>query len=154
MWISSCCPAINAYICKHRAEAAPFLAPVQTPMQAAAGLIKERDGQAVVVFIGPCIAKKGEAAAEGSQTDFALTFDELEEWLEAVQGADALSTVRGQAALSGQEASQEQVAAVQKAAQEQIAAGQEEARKQAAVSGSETAITGFFVIHANIRIHR
>lgn len=95
VWISSCCPAINAYLCKHRPEAVSFLAPVKTPMQVAAKRIKEQDKQAVVVFIGPCVAKKGEAAEEGSDTDFALTFDEVEEWFSSApvqedDGADIL----------------------------------------------------------------
>ncbi len=113
VWISSCCPAINAYICKHRAEAVPFLAPVRTPMQAASDIIKERDAEAVVVFIGPCIAKKGEAAADGSRTDFALTFDELEEWLEELRdsGRPVSGQYNGEEQTAGQSMSAKQEAA-------------------------------------------
>ncbi|MBN2626867.1 MAG: PAS domain-containing protein, partial [Spirochaetales bacterium] len=35
-----------------------------------------------VIFIGPCIAKKGEALIEGDTIDCALTFEELEKWME------------------------------------------------------------------------
>ena len=79
--ISSCCPAVVQYIERHVPAALPHLAPVLSPMQAHARLIKERHPGAAVVFIGPCIAKKSEARSGGAQTDFVLTFDELDAWL-------------------------------------------------------------------------
>ncbi len=131
VWISSCCPAINAYICKHRAEAVPFLAPVRTPMQAASDIIKERDAEAVVVFIGPCIAKKGEAAADGSRTDFALTFDELEEWLEELRDSGR--------PVSGQYNGEEQTAGQSMSAKQEAAACRSPEAECAAVAGKGAA---------------
>lgn len=81
-YLSSCCATINAYIRKHRQEAIPYLAPVLTPMQAHARLLKERFPKKAVVFFGPCISKKAEAAEEGSQVSCAVTFEELADWLE------------------------------------------------------------------------
>lgn len=89
--ISSCCASINAYIRKHKQEAIPYLAPVLTPMQAHARLLKERCPDKAVVFFGPCVSKKAEAAEDGSQVSCAVTFEELAEWLEeggiAIQGS-------------------------------------------------------------------
>lgn len=77
--ISTCCPTVVRYIERHRPEAIPLLAPVISPMQASAQLIKKEMPNASVVFFGPCVSKKGEAGQGG--TDFAVTFDELIDWL-------------------------------------------------------------------------
>ena len=78
--ISSCCPAINNLIQKYHPTVLPYLAPVLSPMQAHCKLIKEKDPSAVTVFIGPCIAKKGEAD-ESNYVDIAITYDELRTWM-------------------------------------------------------------------------
>ncbi len=78
--ISSCCPAINFLIQKHHPTIIPYLAPVLSPMQAHCKLIKEKDPEAFTVFIGPCVAKKGESD-ESDFVDIALTFDELRGWM-------------------------------------------------------------------------
>jgi iron only hydrogenase large subunit-like protein len=46
-------------------------------MIATAKWIKAKDADALVAFIGPCFAKKGEAEHEGRAIDFVLTFEEL-----------------------------------------------------------------------------
>lgn len=51
-------------------------------MQSHAVEIRRRIPGAHVVFIGPCVAKKDEAA-EGELVDAVLTFEELTEWLKA-----------------------------------------------------------------------
>lgn len=79
--ISSCCPAINMLIKKYYPTMLPYLAHVLTPMQAHCKAIREQEPDAFTVFIGPCIAKKGEAD-NSPYTDVALTYDELREWLE------------------------------------------------------------------------
>lgn len=79
--ISSCCPSINTLIEKYYPTMLPYLADVLSPMQAHCKAIKERDPKAYTVFIGPCIAKKGEAD-DSPYTDAVLTYDELREWLE------------------------------------------------------------------------
>ena len=80
--ISSSCPAVNGYICRHYPQALACLAPVATPMQAHGRLLRARYPQAVLVFIGPCIAKKGECHEAGSSVDYALTFGDLRAWLD------------------------------------------------------------------------
>lgn len=80
--ISSCCACVNSYIKKYRPEAQKFLAPVLTPMQAHARLLRQRFPGAAFVFIGPCLAKKAEAEEENSDVEAVLLFEEAEEWLE------------------------------------------------------------------------
>ena len=79
--ISSCCHSIVKLIQDYHADALPYLAKVLSPMQAHGRLIKEKDPEAAVVFIGPCISKKQEVE-ESDCVDFALTFEELHHWLE------------------------------------------------------------------------
>ena len=73
--ITSCCHSINLLIQKY------FLADVLSPMQAHCKDIKRRIPNAKTVFIGPCIAKKDEAAYYEGIVDAVLTFDELTQWL-------------------------------------------------------------------------
>lgn len=80
--ISSCCPAINSLIQKYYPDLLDKLAHVLSPMQAHCKAIKEREPDAFTVFIGPCIAKKKEAD-ESSMVDACLTFDELNDWMDA-----------------------------------------------------------------------
>lgn len=82
VWISSCCSTVNSYIRKHFPEAIPYLAPVITPMQAHAEIIKQKFPESTVVFIGPCISKKAECLEENTKTDYVLTFGEIKKWLE------------------------------------------------------------------------
>ena len=75
-FISSACPAVNRMIQLYYPSALKYLAPVPSPMVAHARMIKKRDPDAAIVFIGPCIAKKREAAECGI-IDGVLTFEEL-----------------------------------------------------------------------------
>lgn len=79
--ISSCCHSINLLVQKYFPRALPFLADVISPMQAHALDIKRRYPGAKVVFIGPCVAKKDEAAYYGDIVDAVLTFEELSDWM-------------------------------------------------------------------------
>ena len=79
--ISSCCTTLNLYIQKHYPDAIELLAPVITPMQAHARVIHRDEPGAAVVFIGPCISKKAECEQEESELEYAITFDELDDWL-------------------------------------------------------------------------
>jgi PAS domain-containing protein len=58
--------------------ALPNLAPVLTPIQAHAKLLKARYPDALIAFITPCISKKTERYSPESQVDFVITFEELE----------------------------------------------------------------------------
>lgn len=77
---TSCCPAFVNMIKKHFPELMNNVSTTVSPMQMTARLIRKLHPEAIIVFIGPCIAKKGEvldSIADGS-ADYALTFDELE----------------------------------------------------------------------------
>ena len=78
--ISSCCHSVNLLIQKHFPAALPYLANVMSPMQAHAADIKRRNPDAKVVFIGPCVAKKDEAAYY-TGVDAVMTFEELSAWM-------------------------------------------------------------------------
>ncbi len=79
--ISSCCASLNEYVSKHYPEAIPVMAPVMTPMQAHAKLVHADTPDAAIVFIGPCISKKAEVRKKTTEVEYAITFDELAEWL-------------------------------------------------------------------------
>lgn len=81
--ISSCCHSINLLIQKYFPDSLRYLANILSPMQAHARDIKERVPNAKVVFIGPCVAKKDEAAYYDGLVDAVLTYEELAEWLKA-----------------------------------------------------------------------
>ena len=55
--ITSGCSTIVLYVEKHLPEALPYLAPVLSPMQAHAVLLRERYPGATIVYISPCISK-------------------------------------------------------------------------------------------------
>ncbi|MCI8590063.1 MAG: 4Fe-4S binding protein [Clostridiales bacterium] len=79
--ISSCCHSVNLLIQKYYPSSLPYLADVLSPMQAHCQDIKRRIPGAKTVFIGPCVAKKDEAAHYEGIVDAVLTFDELTRWL-------------------------------------------------------------------------
>ncbi len=81
--ITSCCHSINLLIQKHFPHLLPCLADVVSPMQAHCLDIKRRNPAAKTVFVGPCVAKKDEAAHYEGIVDAVLTFDELTAWLRA-----------------------------------------------------------------------
>ena len=78
--ISSCCHSVNALIQKYYPSVLPYLADVLSPMLAHCRVIKEENPGACAVFIGPCISKKEEAELYGA-CDVALTYEELEAWM-------------------------------------------------------------------------
>jgi iron only hydrogenase large subunit-like protein len=77
--ISSDCPAIVYFIRHYHPELVGHLAPVASPMLAMSRVMKEKYGKdLIVVFIGPCFAKK----AETTELDEVITFLELREMFE------------------------------------------------------------------------
>ena len=75
-FITSACPAVNRLIRIYYPSALKYLAPVPSPMVAHARMIRKRRPETAIVFIGPCIAKKREAAESGI-IDGVLTFEDL-----------------------------------------------------------------------------
>lgn len=88
--ITSCCPVIVNLLEIYYPHLLPYLAPVVSPMTAHGRMMKKRHGKETkVVFIGPCIAKKGERRREENKgiIDAVLTFAELNQVLSA-EGID------------------------------------------------------------------
>jgi two-component system, NtrC family, sensor kinase len=79
--VSTPCPAIVSYVQKYLPGLRGALARVVSPMIATARAIRLRHGTGVkIVFIGPCIAKKGEIKDPSLQgtVDAVLTYEELQ----------------------------------------------------------------------------
>jgi iron only hydrogenase large subunit-like protein len=83
LYISPACPAAVELVRKYYPELAPRIVGAYSPAFAHAAYLKELYGQKVgVVFIGPCIAKKGEADEREELIDAVLGFKELGAWFE------------------------------------------------------------------------
>lgn len=74
---SSCCPAFVKMIKKQIPDAVSKISATDSPMVACGRLVKQNFPDAVTVFIGPCIAKKGEAAEHSDIIDYVMTFEEI-----------------------------------------------------------------------------
>ncbi len=76
---TSCCPAWESFARKTQPELSACISSSSTPMVATAHSIKGTEPGSLVVFIGPCIAKKLEALEPEVRpfVDFVLTFEEL-----------------------------------------------------------------------------
>lgn len=84
--VASTCPAVVSYVRKYHPDILGRLAPIVSPMIATARVLHKKHGQELkIVFIGPCIAKKGEARYEqfNGEVHAALTYVELRAMLTA-----------------------------------------------------------------------
>jgi iron only hydrogenase large subunit-like protein len=80
---SSACPTVVAFLQKHRANGAELLTGLLSPLLTHCKMLRETFGSDIgIVFIGPCIAKKLEAAQHPELLDVVLTFEDLRRWLE------------------------------------------------------------------------
>jgi iron only hydrogenase large subunit-like protein len=80
---SSACPTVVSYLHKHRNGQSRFLTPLLSPLLTHCKMLRAAFGPEIgIVFIGPCIAKKLEAAEHPELLDVALTFEDLRRWLE------------------------------------------------------------------------
>lgn len=77
---SSCCPAFVSYVNKAFPEMKKHISHNLSPMAELGKYVKETQGDAKVVFIGPCTAKKQEFQKEEVKpyVDSVLTFEELQ----------------------------------------------------------------------------
>lgn len=73
---TSCCPAYVQTVNKHIEELKPYVSHTRSPMHYAAKQVKNADPEAVVVFIGPCTAKRSEAWHD-EYVDYTMSFEEL-----------------------------------------------------------------------------
>ena len=73
---TSCCPAYIEAVRKFHPELEAYVSGTATPMQKSGKLAKEQEPGTNTVFIGPCLAKRKEAADDPC-IDQVLTFEEL-----------------------------------------------------------------------------
>jgi len=79
-YISSDCPAVVACIEKHHPDLITSLVPIVSPMVAMSRVLKKKYSNNIkIVFIGPCIAKKGES----EEITNSITFTELRHLFDA-----------------------------------------------------------------------
>jgi len=72
-----------AFLQKHRANGAELLTGLLSPLLTHCKMLRQTFGADIgIVFIGPCIAKKLEAAQHPELLDVVLTFEDLHRWLE------------------------------------------------------------------------
>lgn len=84
-FVATTCPAVVNYVRKYHPDLLDHLAPIVSPMLATARVLHRMYGPGTrVVFVGPCIAKKGEAddGRPQREVDAALTYVELRAMLE------------------------------------------------------------------------
>jgi signal transduction histidine kinase/Fe-S-cluster-containing hydrogenase component 2 len=93
-WVATTCPAVVSYVRKYHPDLLDHLAPIVSPMLATARVLHALHGPDLkIVFVGPCIAKKGEMHYEqfDGEVHAALTYVELRAMLAertiALQGA-------------------------------------------------------------------
>jgi signal transduction histidine kinase/Fe-S-cluster-containing hydrogenase component 2 len=94
--IATTCPAVVSFVRKYHPDILDHLAPIVSPMLATARVLHKKHGPELrIVFIGPCIAKKGEARYEQFEGEVhaALTYVELRTLL-AARGVDLSSHER------------------------------------------------------------
>ena len=83
-YIATTCPAIFSYVERYHPDLVPALAPIVSPMIAAARVARKLYGPEVrCVFIGPCIAKKSEMLSDMMPREISATlaFSELRQLL-------------------------------------------------------------------------
>ena len=84
---TSCCPAFVNMIKKHYPTLIDNMSTTVSPMCAVSRMLKAIDPETITVFIGPCMAKKSEAADKSieNNADYVLTFGEA---IEMMRGKD------------------------------------------------------------------
>lgn len=94
-WIATSCPAIVTFVQRYHPDLCDSLLPLVSPMVASARALRALHGPDLkIIFIGPCLAKKGEAAftSGDGRIDCVLTFRELDQLIQR-RGLD-LQTIK------------------------------------------------------------
>jgi [FeFe] hydrogenase (group B1/B3) len=81
---TSCCPAYVNMMNKHCPELLDKVSTTLSPMEYTALALRKEYPGACLVFIGPCVAKKGEALGSPN-VDYVLNFEEFGAWLIATE---------------------------------------------------------------------
>ena len=94
---TSCCPAWSMMAKKMFPKQADCISMALTPMVLTARLIKQKEPNCKIVFVGPCAAKKLEASRRTirSYVDFVLTFEEVAGMFDA-RGVDFAELPEGE----------------------------------------------------------
>jgi len=80
--LSSACPTVVEFLRKYQPKHAENLTTLLSPLLAHCKILRREYGEDIgIVFFGPCIAKKHEAARHPELLDVALTFEDLRRWL-------------------------------------------------------------------------
>lgn len=74
---TSCCPSYTNLVDKHIPGMKPYVSHTGSPMYYTARMAKEQNPDAIIVFVGPCVAKRKEARNDEA-VDFVLTFEEID----------------------------------------------------------------------------
>ncbi len=74
---TSCCPSYTNLVDKHIPALKPYVSHTGSPMYYTARTVKEQNPDTIIVFIGPCVAKRKEARNDEA-VDFVLTFEEID----------------------------------------------------------------------------
>jgi iron only hydrogenase large subunit-like protein len=91
IYISSACPVVVEYIRRHSPSSVGFITPLLSPALAHCRLLKRHFGEEIgIVFINPCVAKKGEADNNSDLLDLSITFEDLRNWFQG-EGVDPYS---------------------------------------------------------------
>lgn len=82
---TSCCPAFVNMVNQHFPTLKDNVSTTVSPMCAISRMLKAQDPETVTVFVGPCVAKKSEAASHGIEgnADYVLTVGEMRAILRA-----------------------------------------------------------------------
>lgn len=82
--ISTACPVVVNYLRKYCPYNAKHLVTLVSPVIAHCRMLRDTYGDSIgIVFISPCIAKKGEADANAELLDVALTYEDLRRWFKS-----------------------------------------------------------------------
>lgn len=73
---TSCCPSYYRLAAKHLPEIKPFVSHTRSPMFYAAEIVRRDNPDAVIVFVGPCLAKRHEAYSDPN-VDLVISFEEI-----------------------------------------------------------------------------
>ena len=87
---TSCCPSYTSLVKKHLEELKPYVSDTKTPMGYTAELARAAYPDGVLVFIGPCLAKRHETCLDPN-ADLMLSFEELDAMF-AAAGIDIVNT--------------------------------------------------------------
>lgn len=73
---TSCCAGYKQLVEKHLPEIKPYISDTKTPLYYTAELVKEKEPDAITVFVSPCVAKRMEGF-ENPNIDYVLNIEEM-----------------------------------------------------------------------------